>query len=32
MWLIRSKYGSLFLFIGSKAPIKSEAEGFLVLF
>lgn len=32
MWLTRSKYGSLFLFIGSKAPIKSEAEGFLVLF
>lgn len=27
MWLARSKYGSLILFIGSKAPIKSEAEG-----
>lgn len=27
MWLARSKYGSLILFIGSKAPIKYESEG-----
>lgn len=32
MWLTRSKYGSLFLFIGSKAPIKSEVEGFWYCF
>lgn len=32
MWLTRSKYDSLFLFIGSKAPIKSESEGFWYCF